>query len=101
MIIDAIVKTAVIDKDHKRVELFSPKYPMAKALVLLDMAYEGKKIQFITGWEDVIKKKRPFTINGGAIPDDIVGKSTLIRGMCVQCTDDPTVYVVMDPVLLK
>jgi len=101
MIIDAIVKTAIIDKDHKRVELFSPKYPAANALVLLDVSYEGKSIKFITGWEDVSSKKRPFTINGGIIPDNIVGTSTLIRGMCVQCTDDPTVYVVMDPVLLK
>ena len=99
MITDAIVKTSVLDKDHKRLELFSPKYP-TKSLIFLDMSHEGKTVKFISGWEDLIGKKRSFTINGGQISDELIGKSTLIRGMCVQCSDDQTIYVVMDPVLL-
>ena len=100
MIIDAIMRMVTIDKDNKRLELFSPKYPEAKALMYLNPSYEGKKVQFITGWEDLSGKRPPFTINGGAIDNKLVGTSTLVRGMCIECNDG-IVYIVMDPSLLK
>jgi hypothetical protein len=100
MIVDAIVKTAVIDKDHQRLNIFSPKFSNAKPLAHLPMQATGKLVKFITEWDDVIDQKKPFKINGGLIKDELVGNSTLIRGMMLQSSEDDTIYIVMDPALL-
>ena len=101
MIIDAVVRKVKLDETHSRVEVFSPKYPQGKPLLLLPIGMDGSTIKFITGWEDVMDKKKPFTLNGGRIDDDVIGGSTLIRGMQIQCSGDDTVYVVMDPALIS
>jgi hypothetical protein len=100
MIFNAIVKKVPLDATHQRLEVYSPKYPNGQALAFLDSSYEGNPVKFITGWEDIMDKERPFTLNGGVIDDKLVGNTTLVRGFVLQCTKDNTLYIVMDPMLL-
>ena len=101
MIINAVVRKMVIDKNNIRLEAFSPKYPQGKALAFVNISFEGKPIKFITDWDDILGGKRPFTINGGHIDDKLIGNSTLISGMQVQCAGDDSIYIVMDPSLIS
>lgn len=94
MIVDAIVKVRNLDKDKKRIEVYSPKYPMANPLMVLNSMHEGKPVKFVTCWDD-IPVKTPITFNGSAIPDDIVCKCHIHRGVCVGCKDDDTIYIMM------
>ena len=100
MIIDAVVKKVNIDKDHQRLEVLSPKYSSGQPLAYLPATHDGRPVKFITGWEDITNKNKPFMINGGIIQDGLIGNSTLIRGMTVETTNDTTIYIVMDPSLL-
>jgi len=99
VIIDAVVKKVQIDKDNQRLEVLSPKYSSGQPLAFLSTVDEGRPVKFITGWEDVLDKKKPFKINGGTIQDGLIGNSTLIRGMTIEADGDNTIYIVMDPSL--
>jgi len=100
MITDAVVRKTQIDKDNHRLDVLSPKYSSGQPLAYLSRFYDGRPVKFITSWDDIMNKKRPFKINGGTIQDGLVGNSTLIRGMTIETTDDDNVYIVMDPSLL-
>ena len=100
MILDAIVKVRNIDKDRQRVEVYSPRYPKAKPLMTLSDKYIGRPIKFVTSWDD-IPVKCPVTMNGSVVPDEIVGKCNLARGMCVGCDGDDTIYIMMPKQLIS
>ena len=100
MIVDAIIRKVKLDATHQRLEAFSPKYPQGQALAFLPDTSEGQSVKFITSWEDIMDKEKPFTLNGGVIDDGLIGTSTLIRGFMLQCGKDNTLYIVMDPSLL-
>jgi len=100
MIVDAVVRKVNIDSKNQRLDVLSPKYPNGQPLSYLSINNEGRDIKFITGWDDVKDKKKPFKINGGTIQDGLVGNSTLIRGMIIETASDSVIYIVMDPSLL-
>lgn len=100
MIVDAIVKTKYLDKNSKRVEVYSPKYASGIPLLNLSKEYEGRQVKLITGWED-INIVEPVTINGSIIDPRLVGNCSLSRGMVLGCFGDDTVYVVMPERFIK
>lgn len=100
MIVDAIVKVRHISKDKKRIEVYSPKYPGGRPLISIAEKHEGKPIKFVTCW-DSIPVKCPVTMNGSVVPDDVVGKCNLARGMCVGCDGDDTIYIMMPKQLIS
>jgi hypothetical protein len=100
MIVNAITVLKYINKNTKRIDVHTPKYPHAAPLISVGAEYEGKAIKFITGWAD-IPVSTPITINGSIIKDELVGKITLTRGMCVGCFGDSSLYIYMPEVLIK
>ena len=100
MIVDAIAQLRFIDKNNKRIDVHSPKYPHAAPLISVGPEYEGKIFKFVTDWSD-IPVVLPITVNGAVVQDSLVGKFPLTRGMCVGCFGVSTVYICMPEVLIK
>lgn len=101
MIADAVVKEVTLGQDLSRLEVYSSKYQDGKPLAILPISLINSPVKFIEGWDDIIENTRPFKINGGEIPDDLIGNSTLVMGMQIQCKDDPAIYIVMSPVFIR
>ena len=56
MIVDAVVQIKNIDRNIKRIEVRSPKYPKGEMLIALPMKYEHKKIKLFTDKNDIVTK---------------------------------------------
>ena len=99
MKVAAVVRTRNIDKNTRRIEVFSPKYQNSNPLIMLNAQYENLPVMLVTGWAD-IPHNTPVTINGSITPDDQVGVCSLASGMYLTSFGDPTIYVVVPATLL-
>lgn len=94
MIVDAIVKTRNINKNTKRIEIYSPRFQNGKPLMIIGSEHEDKKIKLVTCWSDIPQSPK-MAINGCSMRSEDIGKCSLLRGMCVTCEiRNDTIYIV-------
>jgi hypothetical protein len=96
-----MITNAIVKKGAKQLEIFAKD--QTKPAAFLPLELDGLPVKFIAGWDDIMGikgEKKPIRLNGGKINHNLMGNSTLVRGFYLQCGEDNTVYVVMDPALL-
>jgi hypothetical protein len=102
MIVDAVVTVRNVNKNVKRLDVYSPKFQQGRPIFGLTADYEGRPVKLVTGWSD-IPLSEPVRINGteSQYGDELTNKVTLTRGMTIECANDENVYVCVPEVMIK